>query len=167
MQAKIEPGNINHVQISPTLQATKSNYLRLHKGATPRYLDYFLDPDATILVDCLQSEQGARFLGKRNRNMVVLVEDEISVADDYLWLTLGQIKKLLRHDNVVNMDTRTVTSCLSYSDFSDDLTFSYLNVEDNTLSSFRGEEVTRFEDIISWLTRLKVNYFLDIEQVVL
>lgn len=26
MQAKIEPGNVNHVQLAPTLQATKSNY---------------------------------------------------------------------------------------------------------------------------------------------
>jgi dTDP-4-dehydro-6-deoxy-alpha-D-glucopyranose 2,3-dehydratase len=26
MQAKIEPGNVNYVQLSPTLQATRSNY---------------------------------------------------------------------------------------------------------------------------------------------
>ena len=32
MQAKIEPGNVNCVQISPTLQATKSNYCRIHEG---------------------------------------------------------------------------------------------------------------------------------------
>ena len=38
MQAKIEPGNINYVQLSPTLQATKSNYTRVHKGKTPDYL---------------------------------------------------------------------------------------------------------------------------------
>ncbi len=41
MQAKIEPGNINLVQISPTLQATKSNAARVHKGNPPHYLDYF------------------------------------------------------------------------------------------------------------------------------
>ena len=42
MQAKIEPGNINCVQISPTLQATKSNYLQVHNGKKPKYLSYFL-----------------------------------------------------------------------------------------------------------------------------
>ena len=42
MQAKIEPGNINYVQLSPTLQATKSNYTKVHNGKTPEYLDYFL-----------------------------------------------------------------------------------------------------------------------------
>lgn len=32
MQAKIEPGNVNCVQISPTIQATKSNFTRAHGG---------------------------------------------------------------------------------------------------------------------------------------
>ena len=41
MQAKIEPGNVNCVQISPTLQATKSNYTQQHKGRKPLYLEYF------------------------------------------------------------------------------------------------------------------------------
>ena len=67
LQAKIEPGNVNHVQLSPTLQATKSNYTRAHKGKKPEYLDYFVEAKAKqILLDQLQSEQGARFLKKRN-----------------------------------------------------------------------------------------------------
>ena len=56
MQTKIEPGNVNYVQLSPTLQATKSNYTRVHHGRKPLYLDYFLDSSKhTILVDQLQS----------------------------------------------------------------------------------------------------------------
>ena len=43
MQAKIEPGNVNCVQISPTLQATKSNYSRVHSGKSPNYLEYFVN----------------------------------------------------------------------------------------------------------------------------
>ena len=35
MQAKIEPGNVNVIQISPTLQATKSNFYRKHGGKAP------------------------------------------------------------------------------------------------------------------------------------
>ena len=40
MQAKIEPGNLNVVQLSPTLQATRSNYTRVHGGKSPYYLEY-------------------------------------------------------------------------------------------------------------------------------
>ena len=32
LQAKIEPGNTDNIQLSPTVQATKSNYLRKHGG---------------------------------------------------------------------------------------------------------------------------------------
>ena len=41
LQAKVEPGNINKIQISPTVQATKSNYSRIHGGKTIPFLKYF------------------------------------------------------------------------------------------------------------------------------
>lgn len=116
MQAKIEPGNVNKVQVSPTVQATRSNFLQLHGGRRPEYLDYFLNSDKyEIVVDQIQSEQSARFLGKRNRNVIVRVEEEVEVLPTHMWMTLGQIKRLMRYDNLVNMDTRTVLSCLPWS----------------------------------------------------
>lgn len=111
LQAKIEPGNVNCVQLSPTLQATRSNYTRVHGGRKPAYLEYFQQArSGQILVDQLQSEQGSRFLRKRNRNIVIRVEDEVPVGEDFRWLTLEQIKMLARRDNFINMDTRTVLS---------------------------------------------------------
>ena len=59
MQVKMEPGNINRVQLSPTLQATRSNYTYVHQGRVPLYMDYFFDlKKHRVLVDSLQSEQG-------------------------------------------------------------------------------------------------------------
>lgn len=115
MQAKIEPGNVNHVQLSPTLQATKSNFTRQHGGASPAFLEYFLDmPVQNVLVDQIQSEQSSRFLGKRNRNVILTVEEQIDEPVTHRWITLTQIKELMRYDNLVNMDTRTVLSCIPY-----------------------------------------------------
>ena len=115
LQAKIEPGNVNCVQLSPTLQATRSNYTCVHGGKRPAYLDYFRDArQEQILLDQLQSEQGARFFRKRNRNIIIRVDDDIDVGEDFRWLTLGQIKQLMLRDNTVNMDTRTVLSGLRF-----------------------------------------------------
>jgi len=167
MQAKIEPGNINYVQISPTLQATKSNYSKVHQGKVPLYLEYFNgDKKVNILLDQLQSEQGARFYKKRNRNMIVEVEDDIPVYDDFCWLTLGQIKELMCHDNLVNMDTRTVISGIPFeminnyeSDIYRELESKYkLEMVKNFLSENSRESI---EHIISWLTALKSKYELD------
>ena len=49
LQAKVEPGNKNKIQISPTVQATKSNYNKVHKGKKVPYLDYFLRGTKKIL----------------------------------------------------------------------------------------------------------------------
>ncbi|MEW2353508.1 NDP-hexose 2,3-dehydratase family protein [Spirillospora sp. NPDC029432] len=112
MQAKMEPGNPNLVQLSPTVQATRSNYTKAHGGAAVKYLEYFLQRDRVrVLTDVLQSEHGAWFYHKRNRNMIVEVDEAVPVADadaDFQWFTLGQLGELLHQDNVVNMDARTV-----------------------------------------------------------
>ena len=115
MQAKIEPGNVNCVQISPTIQATKSNFTRAHGGKLPTYFEYFENSGKyQVIYDQIQSEQSARFYKKRNRNMLMLIEDDIEVYANYKWLTLGQIKELMKIDNLVNMDTRTVLSGIPF-----------------------------------------------------
>jgi len=159
MQAKIEPGNINYVQISPTLQATKSNYFKIHQGKTPLYLEYFNgDKKVHILLDQLQSEQGARFLRKRNRNMIVEVEDDIPVYDDFCWLTLGQIKDLMRYDNLVNMDTRSVISGISFEETDDRNIMQSKQKIEIYRSFFSKNSKKPIEHIISWLTALKTKY---------
>ena len=115
MQAKIEPGNVNCVQISPTIQATKSNFTRAHGGKLPTYFEYFDNSDKYyVIYDQIQSEQSARFYKKRNRNMVMMIDEDIEVFPNFRWMTLGQIKKLMEIDNLVNMDTRTVLSGIPF-----------------------------------------------------
>jgi oxidase EvaA len=116
MQAKMEPGNVNTLQLSPTVQATRSNYTRVHQGSRTRYLEYFAGPGrGRVLVDVLQSEQGSWFYRKRNRNMVVEVTDDLPLHEDFCWLPLRQVLDLLHVDNLVNMDARTVLSCMPFA----------------------------------------------------
>ncbi|SFL85241.1 NDP-hexose 2,3-dehydratase family protein [Streptomyces pini] len=112
MQAKMEPGNRNLLQLSPTVQATRSNYTGVHRGSPVKYIDHFVSPGrGRVLADVLQSEHGSWFFRKSNRNMLVEAAGDVPVDPDFCWLTLGQIGELLRRDNVVNMDARTVLAC--------------------------------------------------------
>ena len=164
MQAKIEPGNVNCVQISPTLQATKSNYSRVHSGKSPDYLEYFVNvKPENIILDQLQSEQGARFLRKRNRNIIIKVDEDVPLLPDFRWMTLGQIKELIHEDNMVNMDTRTVLSGLKISDYVTPL--DGLNGMSELgrgliLSSSTNHNYTAIRGHLSWLTSLKSKYDL-------
>jgi oxidase EvaA len=136
MQAKMEPGNPNLVQLSPTVQATRSNYTRAHAGASVKYLEYFLHRSTgTVIADVLQSEHGSWFYRKSNRNMIVEVDGEVPPDDAFRWLTLGQIAGLLRRDNLVNMDSRSVLSCLPL----DRPQYRALHSDTEVLSWFTGE----------------------------
>ena len=164
MQAKIEPGNVNCVQISPTLQATKSNYKRVHQGKAPNYLEYFVNAKPhEIILDQLQSEQGARFLRKRNRNIIIKVDEEVEELEDFRWMTLGQIKELMRNDNMVNMDTRTVLSGLNISDFcslADDLSKMSDRGLNFLLSARTNHSYHTINELLSWLSNLKAKFDL-------
>lgn len=117
MQAKTEPGNIDAYQISPTVQATKSNYTKVHGGKLPPFVEVFLDRAGgkhKIIFEKLQSEEGARFWKKNNLNMLLEVgEKEFEeVPPEFCWITLHQLKQLLLKSNIVNACARSVLSCL-------------------------------------------------------
>lgn len=140
MQAKAEPGNVNMVQLSPTVQATRSNYTRVHHGAPTRYLEYFVGPRrGEVLVDVLQSEQGAWFWHKHNRNMVVRVSDPVPAHPDFRWISLRVLRDLLGVANLVNMDARTVLSCMPF-------------VQPATPA---GPALHTVDNILSWFTEAK------------
>jgi dTDP-4-dehydro-6-deoxy-alpha-D-glucopyranose 2,3-dehydratase len=157
LQAKMEPGNLNTLQLSPTVQATRSNYQRVHRGGAVRHLEHFLGPArGTVLVDALQSEQGSWFWQKRNRNMVVEATGPIAESADFRWLTLGQILGLMRSDNLVNMDARSVLGCM---------TLAAPPRRDETADAFEQALVRSYDadaptahttaEILSWFTEMR------------
>ena len=146
MQAKMEPGNVNILQLSPTCQATKSNFSRVHQGNAPPYLEYFIESKSKVIIDQLQSEQGGRFLRKRNRNMIIEVEEDVEILDNFFWLTLNDIKELLKINNFVNMDARSVISTIP--------------VAENLDNGYKTNK-----ELKSWIIDQKVKYELDIEKI--
>lgn len=168
MQAKMEPGNLNTVQLSPTVQATRSNYTGVHKGRATARIEHFVGPDrGRVLVDVLQSEQAAWFHRKRNRNMIVELTGDVPVTDAVRWLTIGQLRTLLAEDNMVNMDARTVLSCIRYAAAADDppgetpatAPEEYRRALRRSLRP--GGELHPVAEIRSWLTGLRALTRLD------
>ena len=115
LQAKAEPGNIGKLQLSPTLQATTSNLLKAHGGAKPLFAEYFNEENnpKTIYAKW-QSEDGGRFHLKSNYNMIVEVkeDEELKIPDSFIWVTLYQIKQLLKIENFVGPHVRGIISYL-------------------------------------------------------
>jgi oxidase EvaA len=107
IQARFEPGNYNHIQLSPTLQATFSNLNQEHGGNKPPYSEFFEDystNEKEYIFNEWLAEDGGKFYFKRNRGLVKQVDYENTylLDDTFMWLSLFQIKKLLEKNSLVN-----------------------------------------------------------------
>ena len=115
LQAKAEPGNIGKLQLSPTLQATTSNLLKAHGGSKPLFAEYFDEENnSNTIYAKWQSEDGGRFHLKSNYNMIVEFKEdkELEIPDSFIWVTLYQIKQLMKIENFVGPHVRGIISYL-------------------------------------------------------
>ena len=175
VQAKVEPGNINNVQISPTLQATRSNCLALHKGKKPKYLEYFENAKReNVLVDNLHSELGEKFLRKRNRNIIVSLDEDVELFENFRWITLRQIKQLSNIGNILNIDSRSVLATIRYypdtmleqNAFLNDI-HQIKNINSIYKHSFikNGNDLNDIDTIVNRITNKKVNTYFSINKI--
>lgn len=114
-ELKEEPGNYGKVQISPTLQATYANLRKSHGGRSPHFASLFdLDTEAgfrKVLFDAWLAEDGGRLHLKRNRGILIEIDECIDVElpnDNFMWLSLFQIKALMTEDAWVNPHVRGI-----------------------------------------------------------
>ncbi len=108
LHAKDEPGNLYLTQISPTIQATKSNFERVHGGQETPMMDAFFKC-GQVLSDSLHSEHSSHFWRKRNRNaMVVLPPAQVELNDRLRLFFVRDFLSMCLTDHAINTDARSV-----------------------------------------------------------
>ncbi len=108
LQAKVEPGNINKLQLAPSVQATESNFKGAHGGKKVPYVEYFHKIKNKKMY--LQSEQGFRYLKKFNSNILITINKNFKKKNNFFWFSKDEIKTLILKKNILNMDTLSVFS---------------------------------------------------------
>lgn len=110
--AKYEPGSPVKHQLSPGIQATLSNLDRVHGGKKPMFAEYFEEGStkSKVIFSVEHVEDPGRFYLKTNRCVLVEVppHEHVEITDDFIWVTLPQVKKLLKLDKVVNSFARAI-----------------------------------------------------------
>jgi len=118
IEAKAEPGNPDLLQISPTLQATFSNLKRAHGGSKPKFAEFFETPDSVsglVLFNQWMSEDGGRLHLKRNKGMLIEISEDFDlgvIPSSFAWVSLWQLKALLKENSWVNPHIRGIISHL-------------------------------------------------------
>jgi oxidase EvaA len=93
--------------------------------------------------------------------MIVEVTGDVAEHEDFCWLTIGQIHQLLKQDNVVNMNTRTVLACVPYE--SEGYRADGSAFRSALRNSLSGDQPARHTTpaLLSWLTEIKAKHELN------
>jgi oxidase EvaA len=117
VQAKLEVGNLDIVELAPTVQCITGNYRKgLNEYDVP-FLDYVLAAGKEqVMYDVMLSEEGGRFYRNQNRNMVILAGNDFpkQVPENYSWFTLHQLMQFMQYNNYLNIEARSILSVLSF-----------------------------------------------------
>jgi len=116
IQAKLESGNFDVLEMAPTVQCLTGNYRQTAEGALPFLKTVLNVQNEDIIFDTLQSEEGGRFYQEQNRNLLIKVNDDFneSIPSDYCWMTLNQLHSFLKYNNYLNIQARSLISAISF-----------------------------------------------------
>jgi oxidase EvaA len=112
VQARMEPGVWNLIELGPTVQSLPGTPVDDHD---PFMLDEIRAGRAgTVRYRSTQCEEGGRFYQYATENIVVELDDcdDRPIPPSYTWVTLGQINTLVRYGNHMNIEARSVLACL-------------------------------------------------------
>jgi oxidase EvaA len=115
VQGKVEVGNFDVVEMAATVQCVTGSYRDASKNECPLFLDQVLDARPTqVLYSAKQSEEGGRFFQEQNLSLVVEADASFpeDIPENFIWMTLGQLKQFIRYNNYVNAQARCLLSCL-------------------------------------------------------
>jgi oxidase EvaA len=116
VQAKLECGNHDILELAPTVQCMTGNYRHTREGTLP-VLDYVLKAGKEqIFFDTRQSEEGGRFFHEQNRNLIVIDKSNeipLELPPNYIWMTLNQLYTFLKFNNYLNIQARSLIAAIS------------------------------------------------------
>ncbi len=139
LQAKTEPGNVNGTHVAPSVQATVSNYMRVHNGDETKFLRYFLESDDNNyerISDSLQSEQGIRFMDKSNRNSIIRLRSGHYLEDNddrFRWFEVKELLSLIDKEYLINTDTRSCLVSCNWEDLTENNIAFFTDSQDHGL----------------------------------
>ena len=121
VQAKMESGNFDIIELAPTVQCLTGNYRKGQNEYEVEFINYVLEPEnnnAIVRYSSFQSEEGGRFFEEQNKNMIIEVGEDFSnnLPEKYNWMTLNQIKTFIKFNNYLNIQSRSLLSAVRFID---------------------------------------------------
>ena len=115
VQAKVEPGNFDIIELAPTVQCITGSYSDSSKVP---FLNFVLNSaDHKVVYDTFQSEEGGRFYKEENRNMIIEVDENFTenIPNNFMWISFNQLTIFLKFNNYLNIQSRSLISSIQFT----------------------------------------------------
>ena len=113
VQAKVESGNLDIIELAPTVQCLTGAF---HESSVPFLKDVLSARPEQVVYDCMQSEEGGRFYQEQNRNMLILEDESFccdSLPENFYWVRLWQLREMLLYNNYLNIQLRSLLAAIN------------------------------------------------------
>ena len=117
VQAKIEAGNFDILELAPTVQCLTGNYRAGMNEYEVPFINEVLQASADMIIyKTMQSEEGGRFYREQNLNMIIEVGDDFSenVPENFCWITLNQLYTFIKFNNYLNIQARSLLAAVMF-----------------------------------------------------
>lgn len=117
VQAKIEAGNFDILELAPTVQCLTGNYRKgVNEYEVPFIEDILNVQKEKVIFKSFQSEEGGRFYQEQNLNIIVEVEDDFPeyIPENYCWITLNQLFTFIKFNNYLNIQARSLLAAITF-----------------------------------------------------
>lgn len=107
---RFEPGLINGVNLTATIQSTPNNFLRSHGGKPTPFIEFATQPArfGRVIHDSQQYDWGEHYLSKKKQFLIVEVNAIPETPDGFCWVALEHVPDLLLSDQLITSDLRTI-----------------------------------------------------------
>ena len=117
LQAKVEAGNFDILELAPTVQCLTGNYRKgLNEYEVPFIKEVLEAQEQAILYKAMQSEEGGRFYREQNLNIIVEAVNNFpeDLPENYCWMSLSQLYAFIRFNNYLNIQARSLLAAVMF-----------------------------------------------------
>jgi oxidase EvaA len=117
IKLKPEIGAFDCAEYGPTIQR-EPTYSSNGHNKIEVFFDKILSDNNAIIKKYLLSEEGGRFYHEENYNYIIEIDEGIDdIPDDYCWVNISTLSKLMKKNNYLNIQLRNLLSLITFKEY--------------------------------------------------